>query len=418
VPFTKIIQPIETRWNSITMCVQSILKIRSPLLALKEENSPELADKIPNKKQFESLEEVAKPMMYIKEFSDMLQSESKPMMHMVTFILMQLGSMSKSKKFETASKTTKSFVHAFQDNLNKRIRDFGRKVKVYNVGNFIHPSFKGVLLKKGGSEAYEETIKYIKSLYEVPEERAGQGSVDMFVSSQGTQAQTSQPADSWQGLNLDDLLGEEGPIAQRLKDKTPIEIELEKWTEMTGVVRDIDINILAYWKAKSKELPLLGKLAKNILGLQVTSCSSERLFSEAGLVVTTKRQLLATSQCEKLIFIHENHDRLAPLITKWKTDLREFTDEEDKDKDKDKEKQLEPTPGTSAAGADESSIVLRFRKSSSSSDPDDPAALDINLVEEEPVDTPHEEEGLFYHPGPQPDEEDDDVEEVEPEDDE
>jgi hypothetical protein len=294
-------------------------------------------------------------------------------------------------------------VEAFEENLNKRIKDFGRKVKEYNLGNFIHPSFKGGLLKKSGSDAYQTTIEYIKGLFDQgTEEQAGQGSLDMFA----TEAVATPPTASWTGLNLDELLGEEGPIAQGLRDKTPIEVEVDKWTQMTGIVRDVDVDILAYWKAKSKELPLLGQLAKNILGLQVTSSSSERLFSEAGLVVTAKRQLLATTQCEKLVFIHENHDRLAPFINKWKTDLNEFSEEEE---EKEKEKEKDPTPGTSASATVTShEISLRFRKpSSSSSDPDDPAAMDINLIEELPEAievSPHEEA-----------DDDEEVEEIEPE---
>jgi hypothetical protein len=86
--------------------------------------------------------------------------------------------------------------------------------------------------------------------------------------------------------------------------------------------------------------------------------------------------------------------------------LNEFSEEEE---EKEKEKEKDPTPGTSASATVTShEISLRFRKpSSSSSDPDDPAAMDINLIEELPEAievSPHEEA-----------DDDEEVEEIEPE---
>lgn len=390
--FIKIVQPVETRWNSVTMSIQSIVKIRQPLVALKEEGNPELVDKIPTKKQFDSLEELLKPMMFIKEVSDKLQTDKKPMIHMVIFFLMSLCNMSKSRQFQTTSTTTKTFVQAFEENLLKRVKNWGRGVQQYCLGNFLHPSFRGSLLKKpGGEDSYDRTVAYIKKLFE--DEVQPQDSQDLFATETAPSQPASQGAD-WMAFDLDDILATEGEATAALQDKTKIEIELEKWLQQTAVERDPELDILSYWKGKSKELPLLGKLARNNLGIQVTSSSSERLFSEGGQVATNRRPLLASSQCEKLVFIHENFESLSPYLKKWKTDIKDFISETEEDKDKDKDtsetsEETGPRPGTSADALkdrEEDPSFRRARTSGGSDDPDDPAALPENLIEG--LDTP------------------------------
>lgn len=403
----------------MAMCINSLVKIRGPLLALKDENNLDLAGKIPNRRQFDSLEEVLKPMQAIKDISDKLQTDKRPMIHMAIYYLMNLGKMSKSSQFQSSSKTTRMFVEAFEENLGKRIKNFGRNILEYNIACFLHPSFRGTLLKKyGGEDEYDRVISYIKKLYAEPPKNPPASSLDMFASQTLSQP-SAEP--SWIGLDLNEVLAEEGEMPASLRDKTPIEAEIEKWNSLSMVVKDVDIDILEYWRGKSKDLPLLGKLAKNILAIQVTSSSSERLFSEAGQVAGTKRPLLATTQCERLVFIHENHDRLVHMIKRWKTDIKDFTYGEKETSESERES-TQLSQGTSAQALRDRDLEetpsLRFQRQSGSSDPDDPAALDINLVTPASPD-PDNDAVVVDLPAPfldlGDDDDDDDVEEVEDE---
>lgn len=65
-----------------------------------------------------------------------------------------------------------------------------------------------------------------------------------------------------------------------------------------------------------------------IFAIPATSAPSERLFSEAGLIVKHSRTLLNSDRVEELVYIHENYPRVQPLIKKWKFSLKEFRDEE------------------------------------------------------------------------------------------
>lgn len=204
-------------------------------------------------------------------------------------------------------------------------------------------------------------------------------------------------------------MAEESDIPASQREKTSIEVELEQWTDFTPVSRDIELDILDYWKGQSSKLPLLARLAKNVLGVQVSSAPSERLFSEAGLVVSAKRQIMATSQCERLVFIHENHDQLAPYIKRWKTDIKEFADTRGNASDQEDEVE-EPQPGTSAAALRQAPSFRRDEEE----DVDDPEPV----VHTTPPGSPDPRSDDFFDEGPfppAPETDDDDVQEVEDE---
>lgn len=69
-----------------------------------------------------------------------------------------------------------------------------------------------------------------------------------------------------------------------------------------------DFNILTFWRNHKTSLPLLCELVKKILCIPVTSTSSERAFSYAGILISAKRSSLGPYVVEKTLFIHDNYD--------------------------------------------------------------------------------------------------------------
>lgn len=67
-------------------------------------------------------------------------------------------------------------------------------------------------------------------------------------------------------------------------------------------------NILAFWKDHKSSLPLLGELVKKFLCIPVTSTSSERAFSYAGILISAKRSSLSPYVVEKTLFVHDNYE--------------------------------------------------------------------------------------------------------------
>ena len=66
---------------------------------------------------------------------------------------------------------TKEFLVSFCANLNKRIPNFGKKQKQFALGNFLHPYYKGALLKfDNDKETFDETKDLICQLFKDEEE--------------------------------------------------------------------------------------------------------------------------------------------------------------------------------------------------------------------------------------------------------
>jgi hypothetical protein len=63
---------------------------------------------------------------------------------------------------------------------------------------------------------------------------------------------------------------------------------------------------LEWWKMNEKRFPILSILAKVYLCIPATSTPSERLFSNAGNLMTVKRTQLSNSTFEHLLFLKKN----------------------------------------------------------------------------------------------------------------
>jgi hypothetical protein len=126
--------------------------------------------------------------------------------------------------------------------------------------------------------------------------------------------------------DLLEQMTQDGPsTSQPRNKKSPIQQEVDRYLEITPRASSVDVDILKWWKSQAEDLPLLAAVAKKILAIPATSASSERLFSSGGNVVTTQRTKLDPQLVEKLVFYHENWQKVE--VKRWK--LKEGDDEED-----------------------------------------------------------------------------------------
>jgi len=65
-----------------------------------------------------------------------------------------------------------------------------------------------------------------------------------------------------------------------------------------------------WWNSHEKKYPFIAQIAKKYLCIPATSVSSERCFSTAGNVVTSKRSCLSTENVNLLVFLYQNRQLL------------------------------------------------------------------------------------------------------------
>lgn len=98
-----------------------------------------------------------------------------------------------------------------------------------------------------------------------------------------------------------------------LSDK--IDEKIHKYFLTTVPKDEIDhFDPMNFWKNHSSSLPFLAELTKKIFCIPVTSTSSERAFSSAGLLLTAKRSCLNPFVVEKTLFIHDNYGLIKKTI--------------------------------------------------------------------------------------------------------
>jgi hypothetical protein len=111
-----------------------------------------------------------------------------------------------------------------------------------------------------------------------------------------------------------------GLIQQQLQPQSPVNSLLrnmfsnrrrrERLDEIEEylMIEEVDVKTCPFkwWASQTSHFPILSQLAKEYLAIPATSASSERLFSDAGNVMTVRRINLLPSTFENLIFCKRN----------------------------------------------------------------------------------------------------------------
>lgn len=71
-----------------------------------------------------------------------------------------------------------------------------------------------------------------------------------------------------------------------------------------------DFDALEWWKTRASKYPLIVALAKKYLRIPNTLVNSERYFSTAGIIVTTKKNCLVPKTVNMLFILYQNKQLL------------------------------------------------------------------------------------------------------------
>jgi len=334
IPFIKIVQPVATRWNSITLCIESVLKIKEALQAIRDDSDEDFTGKIPTELQFKQLTDLLPILQRIKTATEILEQEKKPTLHLIIPTLLRIGRMSSSPKFAASLPATQKFIKAFEGALEKRIPRQGRDPEnlLPCVAHFLDPYFKGNCLHLTFDDEQlqlvAKTVDWIKKNY--PEESAEELSQ---ATSSSVDLNQAMAEDEWDTLGsvLQPMTASIARTASIPKpnEDTAIEKELSFYINVASKMTDEKGDILAYWKDNKDKLPLLSGLARSVLCIPATSASSERLFSTAGRIINPQRTLLNSEKAEDLIFMNANFEAISKIMArdkgKWRLRMSEFS---------------------------------------------------------------------------------------------
>lgn len=80
--------------------------------------------------------------------------------------------------------------------------------------------------------------------------------------------------------------------------------EIDLYTSESVVPKSM--SPLEWWKSNERKYPKLSKYAKRYLSVPATSASSERSFSGAGNIITSKRACIKSENVKKICFLSAN----------------------------------------------------------------------------------------------------------------
>jgi hypothetical protein len=101
-------------------------------------------------------------------------------------------------------------------------------------------------------------------------------------------------------------------LLKSLDDKEIVaQDEVEEYLDMPQI--GINNDPLAWWKMHSIKFPILSELSKIYLAIPATSTSSERLFSDAGNLLTNKRTRMLPELFKRMIFLKKNINKFKSI---------------------------------------------------------------------------------------------------------
>jgi hypothetical protein len=98
----RIITPVPTCWNSLAVCLRSIVELKVTLQALAADTGHDMHDLIPTEREFKDLQRLLQPLLLVKQTSERLSAD-KPSLHIVMCGLFSIMTMSREPRFKLES---------------------------------------------------------------------------------------------------------------------------------------------------------------------------------------------------------------------------------------------------------------------------------------------------------------------------
>ena len=298
--YTTLKNPNETRWNSSKTNMDSIIKLEKALNHLvSTDTTGQWTDMVYSPSEWRLVKAGSKILEIPLRVTKAWEGEKYPTMNLMCSELYKM-----KKKLEDLSSSSCKFTSEFATVLSRKVERRFPNCAAYNdapaIANYIDPVFKGVHIEALG--AMEITRGKIRRRWRhLDDEEARDISTLDSVPVEENEDQDVDPTALL--LRARKRSGDQND--QIVKSK--LQKEMEFFESNVGMEElKADGDRLEWWKEHQRHLPLLSKVAREVLGIPCSSAKSERVFSTGGFMVTKKRCSLGAARVESLLVLKEN----------------------------------------------------------------------------------------------------------------
>ena len=308
VPYTSLKNPNDTRWNSEVKNLESIIKVKKALVWLvnNADTTAQWSAMVFSPAEWRLAEAAVTILRIPLKVTKVWEGEVYPTMNLV---VSELYEMKEKLKIHVAAHCifTSHFAEVLMKKIEKRFPNCASSDFIPSIANYLDPAFKDVHVEN--LDKMEVTRNEILRRWSYLDKQAD------GVENEAVEA-----------VNIDEESNEVDPTRKLLKARkasceasnrgtSQLQNEMVFYENNSGLKElKPDGDRLVWWKENEQFLPLLSKVAKQVLSIPCSSAKSERVFSTGTMMVTKRRNRLGASRIENLLIIKEN----AKLIEEYK----------------------------------------------------------------------------------------------------
>ncbi|XP_022160721.1 zinc finger BED domain-containing protein 1-like isoform X3 [Myzus persicae] len=286
MPEKKLIQSVKTRWNSIYAMVERLIESRQCVsIVLNDRNTTTRTTAISlelGESKWELLEQLVKVLKPFDLVTKVLSSATTPTISIVHPILKSIA-----QHYLTPNESDLHKIKILKETLSQefKVRFFSQmhsdSIFLLNIASLLDPRYKNV---------FDDDSDILITLKD-------------FIMHQLNYEDSSVNDSINQSNSMVSALDILFPQNENGEDVNQ-QNELEKYLKENCINKNACP--LTWWAENGKRYPMISKLAKKYLCIPSTSTPSERAFSTAGNIITSKRNCLAGETAKWLIFLSHN----------------------------------------------------------------------------------------------------------------
>lgn len=278
VDYIEPVSDVKTRWNSTFDMLYAALRLERGLKLLIISVN-DLQKYFLSELEWHMLSDINNLLSHFKKVSDLLCGEQYVTLpSVVVAVNFMLDKLEKAVTImdekKNRSEIDELFIVAIQAGRDKILKHYRKFNWVYCALLILDPRFKLETFKKTvwGLEMMNCSYDKFKSIFQT------------YYTDETTHSGQTQ---SEQNNNVNDFIDDYDGIYATKEVVSTWEIELNAYIMSPRAQKEV--NVLQWWKFNAHLYPTLAKMARDYLCIPATSVPCERVFSEAGNVISHKR---------------------------------------------------------------------------------------------------------------------------------